>query len=218
MADEPNLTPDPTVPPPGDPPPANPAPNSAGGERTFTQAEVNRIVADRLARANQRQPAEPPRPAPQPQPPKSDPPPNGNGQDVLAILALRDAFDDATSDLPLTGQQKRFVRELVMKERPADVADYVSNFVTLSGWNAKPTTPPGNGTPPSQPANPASPVIPVTSRGTPPNAATPTEDTPILSMSKADQLALGERDPIGFANRLLKELNRDKTKVRPRLL
>lgn len=154
------------------------------------------------------------------QPPKQEPPPNGNGQDALAILALRDAFDDATSELTLTGPQKKFVRELVMKERPADVADYVSNFVTLSGWNAKQPIPaaPATGAQPAQPANPVVPSgPPVTSRGTPPPAATPTDDVPIMSMSEADKRALAAR--IGdkaFAERFLKELAKGGTRIRPR--
>lgn len=155
------------------------------------------------------------------QPPKQDPPPNGNGQDALAIIALRDAFDDATSDLSLTGAQKKFVRELVMKERPSDVADYVSNFVTLSGWNNKPTpAAPATGSQPAQPANPAPPAgPPVTSRGAPPPAGIPTDDTPIMSMSESDRKALiAKIGDVKYAERMLKEMARDNVRVRSRIV
>lgn len=156
-----------------------------------------------------------------PTPPKQDPPPNGNGQDALAIIALRDAFDDAISDLSLSGAQKKFVRELVMKERPSDVADYVSNFVTLSGWNNKPTpAAPATGSQPAQPANPASPAgPPVTSRGAPPPAGTPTDDTPILSLSESDRKALiAKIGDVKYAERMLKEMARDNVRVRSRIV
>jgi hypothetical protein len=150
-----------------------------------------------------------------------------NGQDALAIIALRDAFDDAISDLTLTGAQKKFVRELVMKERPGDVGDYVSNFVTLSGWNATKPIPAGAAPAASTTTTATPPTIPVTSRSTPPNPATPTEDTPIKSMSEADRRALltklvtqhgHEKGNTLYADRMLREMARDNVKVRPRLV
>ena len=164
-------------------------------------------------------------------PPKQDPPSSSSGQDATVLIKLRDDFDDAISDLSLSGAQRKFVRELVMKERPSDVADYVSNFVTLSGWNAKQPIPAGSGGAPSAPAPTttaaASPTVPVTSRGVPPNPAGPTEDTPIKSMSEADRRALlnklvgqhgHEKGNAMFADRMLRELARDNVKVRPRLV
>ena len=190
MADN-EPTPDLTQTPPGE----NPAPQPSGngqppGERVFTQAEVNRIVADRLARAKA-QPAEPQRTA-QPQPPKNDPPKNDppdGAADALAILKIRDAFDDAISDLTLTGAQKKFARDLVMKERPADVAAYVSNLVELGGWNVKPN--PGNGSPPpnggSQPAPSPAPSGPPVTAGPPPSAPAARDDIPFHKMSPAQR-------------------------------
>ncbi len=179
-------------------------------ERTKTSNSVWKQAREKYEKGSGGQP---------PSPPKTEP--NGNGQDVLAILATRDAFDDATSDLSLTGAQKKFVRDLVMKERPTDVAEYVSNFVTLSGWsNSKPIPPaaPATGVQPALPANPAVPANPpVTSRGTPPPAAGPTDDTPIMSMSEADKRALADKiGPKAFAERHLRELTKSNTRIRPR--
>lgn len=175
-------------------------------------AEARRTFEAKSKTANGGQP---------PQPPKPEPPPNGNGQDALALIALRDAFDDATSDLTLTGAQKKFVRELVMKERPSDVADYVSNFVTMSGWNSKPVPAGPAAAPAPAPTTTAAaaPTVPVTSRATAPAPSGPTDDTPILSMSDADRKALiAKIGDIKYAERVLKEVARDNVRVRPRLV
>ena len=63
---------------------------------------------------------------------KTDTTPSADG-DTLSILALRDAFDDATGDLTLTAKQKKFLRDRVMKERPDDVAAFVGDAVEVMG-------------------------------------------------------------------------------------
>lgn len=110
-------------------------------------------------------------------------PPNGknetnNADDPSSLLALRDAFDDATSELKLTKGQRQILREGVMRERPGDVESFVSTFVERAGWT--PAGPPpsggqeqqmknqqGNGTPP--PAG----QRPISNNGSP--AGTPAE-------------------------------------------
>lgn len=64
-------------------------------------------------------------------------------------------------------------------------------------------------------AAPAGP--PITSRAAPPPAGAPTDDTPILSMGEADRKALAAKmGDVKFAERLLKEVVRDRVRVRGR--
>lgn len=64
-------------------------------------------------------------------------------------------------------------------------------------------------------AAPAGP--PITSRAAPPPAGQPTDDTPILSMGEADRKALAAKmGDVKFAERLLKEVVRDRVRVRGR--
>lgn len=218
--DDTNPTPnDQPTPPEGGNPPAPAAPT----ERTFTQADVDRIVNERLARDRQRRTA--PTPSAPTQPPKpTDPGPAqpANTQDALAIIQLRDDFDDAISELQLEGGQRKFLRSLVMEKRPSDVAQFVTDTVTLLGLGKKPAPPAATATgqQPAQPANPAAPAAPpVTSRSAPPPSSAPTEDTPILSMSEADREAtrvkLGD---LKYAERLMKELARDGVRVSSRIV
>lgn len=63
----------------------------------------------------------------------------------------------------------------------------------------------------------AAPSPPITSRAAPPPAGAPTDDTPILSMGEADRKALAAKiGDIKFAERLLKEVVRDRVRVRGR--
>jgi hypothetical protein len=190
--DEPN--PDPTQNPTGENPPA-PAPGNGQppGERVFTQAEVNRIVADRLARAKQQ--PEPPRSAPPPKP--NDPPANTAApDDTRVLLQLRDDFDDATSELPLDGGQKRFLRGLVMDKRPPDVSAFVAETIKQLGLgkSPSPTPNPGNGAPPAPGAPPAAnqPPPPAMPSGAPP-ARVVSDETPFYAMSRDEQAALIKR-------------------------
>ena len=102
--------------------------------------------------------------------------------DPLAILKLRDDFDDATADLGLPATQRRFLREQVMSQRPSDVAAFVRGFVDV--WGAKPaaSTATTNVTNPA-PATPAHPATPMPGT-TPP--VTVTADTPLTSLGKTD--------------------------------
>jgi hypothetical protein len=130
----------------------------------------------------------------------------GNGQDALAIIKLRDDFDDAVGDLSLTGAQKKFLREMVMEKRPDDVSGYVSNFVQLSGWKAGTATTPA--TPASAPAAPQAPQgPPVTGSGAPANPTNVvTDDTPILRLSNEAREALRRRiGDAAYVDRMRKE-------------
>lgn len=227
MADESNPPNDTTTPPAeGANPPAPTGNGQPPAERTFTQADVDRIVNERLARDRQRR-TEPARPAPTPPPkPTTDTPSAqpANASDALAIIQLRDDFDDAISELTLDGGQRKFLRGLVMEKRPTDVAQFVTETVSMLGLGKKPAaTPaaPANGQTPPQTVNPATAPSgpPVTSRSAPPPSSAPTDDTPILSMSEVDREAtrvkLGD---LKFAERLMKELARDNVRVTTRLV
>ena len=109
--------------------------------------------------------------------------PDPAAADPLAILKLRDDFDDATADLGLPATQRRFLREQVMAQRPSDVAAFVRGFVDV--WGAKPAATAATTTTDTNPA-PANPAHPATAMpGTTP-PVTVTADTPLTSLGKTD--------------------------------
>lgn len=128
-------------------------------------------------------------------------------QDVHAILALRDAFDDAMGDTPLKATQKALLRENVMRDRPDDVTAYVAKFVERAGWsttpaatNNQPAPGPQAGAPPA-----AGPGMP----GATPPARVITADTSIFDMSPTDQAALAARlGPFETKKRMLDDAAR----------
>lgn len=133
--------------------------------------------------------------------------------DPFAILKLRDDFDDATSELTLSGDQKRFLRNLVMEKRPEDVAEYVTSFVKAwgTGKAATPATPaPENPAPKTPTQGP-----PVTGSGAPASPNVVTDDTPILRMSESDRIALRRRiGDAAYVERMRKEFRQNNVRVR----
>ncbi len=154
----------------------------------------------RAFEAKQRQPSAAPAPQPRTEP---TPEPSAPQPDPLAILKLRDDFDDATADLQLAATQRRFLRERVMAERPSDVAAYVRGFVDV--WGSKPAAPAATtnvtNPAPTTSAQPAT-AMPGT---TPP--ATVTADTPLTSLGKTDlEAAIRRLGPHKFAQQWMSEL------------
>jgi hypothetical protein len=84
----------------------------------------------------------------QPKPKGSSTPPSEptNETDPMRLYL---AFDDATTELKLTGGQRQLLRDTVLSSKPDDVAGFVKSFATKAGWStesnptvpAKPTTP-----------------------------------------------------------------------------
>jgi hypothetical protein len=127
--------------------------------------------------------------------------------DALAILKLRDDFDDATADLGLPSVQKKFLREQVMATRPPDVSAFVRSFVDV--WGPKPAAPTASTVTINQPVTtPATPnAPPVVSRPAAPAPQPVADDAPILSMTPDQRIELERR--IGnkaFTDRLMREL------------
>jgi hypothetical protein len=174
-----------------------------------------RKASDAAAAAARRaveQKAKPAAPAPT-VPPASQPAPSGS-DDALAILALRDAFDDAVGDLPIKSTQKSLVREAVMRDRPADVSAYVTRFVERAGWNpAASSAPPQPAVPAATVPAPQAPAVPSTHRAPPPPAPVYTENTSILTIAQSGNFAAIDRlvEELGvdkFNERLSAELKR----------
>jgi hypothetical protein len=191
---------DPNQNPPNDPsPPAEganpPQPNGQpAGERTFTQADLDRIVNERLARDRQSRSA---RPAPPATP-----------ADALTLLQLRDDFDDATTGLTLDGGQRKFLRGLVMDKRPSDVATFVKETIDMLGLGKtpQPSTPASSpaATPPGSP--PAPQGHPVTA-GPPPSPPAPRDDIPYHAMSPAQRAAyVAKHGTIATKNKIFSEM------------
>lgn len=90
--------------------------------------------------------------------------------DATEVLALRDAFDDATSEMPLTKGQRQILRGAFMSARPQDADAFVGDFATRAGWT---TT-----TPPADPAKPS---------GAPAGIPSPASASPAAPRPLSDQ-------------------------------
>jgi len=153
-------------------------------------------------------------PAPAPTPPAPQPAASG-ADDAIAILALRDAFDDAIGDLPIKSTQKSLVREAVMRDRPTDVSAYVSRFIERAGWNSAAPAAPQPAAPAAPAPAPQAPAVPSTHRAPPPPAPVFTENTSILTIASGGNFAAVDRlvEELGvdkFNERLMAELKRTK--------
>lgn len=193
-----------------------PAPATPASPPTFTAEQLTYIEGEKAKAANAaaaaaRRAEQGKKPAggePAPQPRTESPAP---ASDAIAILKLRDDFDDAISDLTLTGAQKKFMREHIMEKRPADVAGYVRTFADTLGL--------GKSTTPAPAATTAAPTsapqgAPVTSTAAPANPTTVTDDTPLLRLSDGDRQALLKRIGIkAYTDRMFSEFRANGTRV-----
>jgi hypothetical protein len=162
--------------------------------RNSGAADARRALEGKFKSPPSAPPAAPPQPAPAP-------------VDALAILKLRDDFDDATADLGLPSAQKKFLREQVMATRPPDVSAFVRSFVDV--WGPKPAATAASTVTINQPVTtPATPhAPPVVSRPAAPAPQPVADDAPILSMTPDQRIELERR--IGnkaFTDRLMREL------------
>lgn len=192
---------------PSAPPPAAPAPQPAAPTITpEVQAliEAAKSSAYNAGAKDARLALEAKFKSPPSAPPAATPQPAPAPVDALAILKLRDDFDDATADLQLAAAQKKFLREQVMAQRPSDVAAYVRGFVDV--WGNKPAASAATTTNVTNPA-PATPAQPATAMpGTTP-PATVTADTPLTSLGKTDlDAAIRRLGPHEFSKRWMSEL------------
>lgn len=161
------------APPAPDQPPAQPA---APAAPALTADDIKSVVADQFKSltdglfANLRKSGalkQPDSPPPAPQPKKTE---GAASPDPLAILALRDAFDDATSELKLTKGQRSLLREHVMRVQPgtAEVETMVSDFVSRAGWLSQAEAPKAPATSTTNPTVPVTPSpAPISDRGSP---------------------------------------------------
>lgn len=162
------------------------------------------------SKSNGTAPSTEPPPAPQPAAPAAN--------DVTAILALRDAFDDVVGDMPIKSSQRSLVREAVMRDRPPIVAEYVARFAERAGWSA-PTTPTApTSTPSAAPSAPAAPAAhPVTASAAPSSPVTVTDDVPLIQRSEADRQAfLKTHGIVAYTNRMRDEVRNNGARIRLR--
>jgi hypothetical protein len=184
-----------------------PTTSQPSGERTFTQADVDRIVRERLARESQRR-TEPARsaqqtpPVTQPTPPA--PPPAQS--DVRAEVARIRAFERASGRYGLSDAALSVLEQDFNAANPPDPAAWVQQRADAFGWRAgtpAPAPAASSATPP--PATPTGP--PVTAGGPPPNSNPVRTDTPIHKLSIPAREALRrEIGDIAFKNRLYSEM------------
>lgn len=156
----------PTTPPNGAPPPAPgttpaaPAPTPAPPaqqqrEKLYTQAEVNRIVADRVKRVKGRQ-----QPARAADPSDDDPNPSNSTVD---IEDLHDAIDIVSEEIgvkPSAGLRKR-MRAAFRAEAPDDPDTWVRSWFDDAGLKKLTTTPSNTGESNGEPTKPGVITVPV---------------------------------------------------------
>jgi hypothetical protein len=211
-------------PPPATAQPANP-PEFTPAQLAWIEAEKTR--ASNAAAANARR-AEQARQKPGGEPPAAQPPAAPQAVDVSAEFARERAFGRALGRFDLNDKALTLTEREFATAKPADPVAWLEERADAYGWKRLGAPPNGNGQPASGGApalNPALSGPPVTSRGAPPSPSGPTDDTPILSMSRSDQAALlsklvsqhgyveGNRK---FAERHERELKDRNVKVRPR--
>lgn len=216
MADEaPTTETPPTASQPGAAAPAAFDPSALSPEAIAWFEAEKRKASDAAAAAARRAEQEKAKPRPTTTTTASPPASPPAADDVTAILAMRDAFDDAVGDLPIKSTQKALLRESVMRDRPADVAGYVTRFAERAGWNlAAPAVP--QPAVPASPSVPAAPAVPSTLRAPPPPPPAVTDTTPILSMSPGDREALVQRIGVEeFHKRLMPELVKTRVRLTP---
>lgn len=213
-------------------PPAAPAPQPGIGTPAISP-ELQAIIDARVAEAAQkasnaawaeaRRTFEGKSKAGAVSPPVAAPPAPAQTAATPTVTVDTDALTDALDEFTFDKEQRREIRAAARRENPADVDGFVSKWARMFGKAGQ--NPPGNvvsapqGAPIATPPPVAPGTPPVTSRATPPNHGTPTDDTPILSMSDSDRRALAAKiGDIKFAERMLKEMARDNVRVRPRLV
>ena len=117
--------------------------STIGGERLFTQADLDRVVADRLRRAKKATPA--------PEKPKATF--KEQTTDIHAELeemkTLR-RFDRAVGSMPLDDARRDALETLFKVERPENPSEWAKQKAELFGWNKQPTPTP-TPTSPTQP-------------------------------------------------------------------
>jgi hypothetical protein len=133
--------------------------------------------------------------------------------DPGSLLALRDAFDDSTSELKLTKGQRQLLREAVMAKRlhPSDVDGFVTDYVSRAGWGSGTSNPaPASAPAPAPPPAPQN-AHPASDRGSPPPPKAPLHEADLLTMNDTDRAALiKEKGMKWFSDKL-----RSQTKGRP---
>lgn len=224
----------PQQPPPAPATPAGP-PQFTPEQQAWIQQETDRkanaaaAAARRAEQERQGRRGEQPPPANRTEQPT---PPAPQAVDVRTEINRIRSFERAAGGYGLTPAALEILESDFQTANPPDPAAWVKQRAEAFGWKAGGTPngnggQPPNGGLPTSPPPAGAPTVPVTSRAAPPGPATPTEDTPILSMSVADREALraslrakhGDvQGDVEFANRHLKELAARNVRIRPRLV
>jgi len=170
-------------------------PTSGGEVRTFTQDEVNGIVAERLQRDRARAIAPPAAQTPPPKPVKESP----ADKDVrLAEMESSQSFMYAYMDsgLSLNQAQREVMQGGFSKAQPENHIEWIKQRALDLGFG---TSPPSNAE--AKPVNP-----PANQPGPPPSQRT-SEDTPLAKMSPEDRNhILATKGRTYYAQRLRQEM------------
>lgn len=188
------------------------------GERTFTQADVDRIVNERLARDRQRR-AEPARTTSA----QTTTAPQASTQAPQSTTVTFDAdtFNDVLSEFPFDREQRATIRDAARRENPTDIDGFVARWGRMFGKQpgraaatTTTTTQAAAETTTAPKTTPQGP--PVTGSGAPANPThVVTEDTPILRMSESDRVALLKRiGNAAYVERFRKELRSNNVRVK----
>lgn len=183
---------------------ATPPTAAAPKERVFTQAEMDRVVTERLARDRQSRGA----PAPARTDQVTTDPPRSAVEDLTMLLARQRSFDRVVAKFDLSESALSILESDFASAKPDDVGGWVATRAAAFGWRPVGTTPPStqSGAAPA-PHSATATGHPVTSGGVPPAAQPVRTDKKLHELSPADQRAYAaEVGPIEFKNRLWKEM------------
>jgi len=195
-----------SAPPTGDatPNPTDTPPASGGEERTFTQAQVNEIIADRMRRVR---PVAPPPVAPV-APTKAPAKKTSNDLDArFEEFETRQAFMHSYMDaeIKLNSAQRGVLERDFVANKPENSVDWIKERSAELGFGVAPT--------PS--TNSQEVVTPPANQPGPPPAQRTSENTPLVKMSKEDRAhILQTKGRTYYAKRLREEMRTTKIDLR----
>lgn len=161
-------------------------------------------------------------------PPAATPAPASQHVDVSSEIARHRAFDRAVGKFDLSDKALGIIEAEFASSKPPDPTAWLSERADAFGWkrhgqtaasvtpSSTPASVPG-AAPSGSPATGTNTGAPVTSNGAPSSPTAITDDTPILRLSPADQVALQQRIGVkAFTDRMMKEFREHGTRVRLR--
>lgn len=166
------------------------------GERKFTQEDVDRIVGERLKRAEKKaKPAE----APPQGGDDADKVTKRQLQEQIEELRLRNAFSEAASEYEIPRAARRDLFDLYKTQKPADDAEWFTAKVESFGLKGKQMSTPNNN-------GPAAPVAPPAAAPSAPTKVDPLTSGGLVDLFHLSPAQLDQLGPSGVREAFEKAL------------